>query len=212
MHGVSAPGTPSSRPSVPTSVGATSVGVSSAVVASREGSGKIVIADPVVIDVMTAHVGASFDVATGGPVAMAAASDLEAAMRLTSKTAPLLGQSLEQRFKSSDKSSSSTASDAKQPVDTAKDIASSACSSGQLADTCGHSTGSREVAEQNGAAQALEQQITSKEQQQRVSMDDALTACDRAALDGDSQVRCLIYTFCRTFKRPLPLFLEGFFR
>ena len=51
---------------------------------------------PAVIDVMSAHVGASIDVATGGPVAAAAACDLEAAMRLTSTTAPLVEQSITQ--------------------------------------------------------------------------------------------------------------------
>lgn len=49
---------------------------------------------PAVIDVMSAHVGASIDVATGGPVAVAAACDLEATMWFTSTTAPLVEQSI----------------------------------------------------------------------------------------------------------------------
>lgn len=135
-----------------------------------------------VIDVMRAHVSASIDVATGGPVAVSAASDLEAAMRLTSNNGPLIEQSVSSRGRQHQDGTTASLLRALPPhVPTKQSVDSSKLEPG----------GSNQGSEGGGEVSQLERASL-------VSMDDGITVCDGgAARDGDSQVRHSDGKLCR---------------
>lgn len=157
--------------------------------ASKETSGSFATAHRAAdsaefVDVIHARVHASVDVATGGPVAIAAASDLEAAMRLTSTTAPLVKQSL--------CSTSGHSSATVMPVDTAQALSptdkSSSEQMGSISQGVSSETAVRSTGNQDGMAQEQGHQ-----QSMADSMEDVLAAQDRVpARDSDSQV-CAVW-------------------